>query len=140
MTSATITTVPPDAAPGPMVPDRASVLSLRAEGAATFIVALAAYQALGAGWLPFSLIFLAPDLSMLGYLRGPVTGARAYNLGHNLVLPVALGAAGLALTLVGVQAVALIWVAHVGLDRALGFGLKSPAGFRHTHLGTVGRG
>jgi hypothetical protein len=34
--------------------------------------------------------------------------------------------------------VALIWLAHIGFDRALGYGLKYKAGFGFTHLGRIG--
>ena len=34
----------------------------------------------------------------------------------------------------------MIWCAHIGFDRALGYGLKSAAGFEFTHLGRIGRG
>src|SRR6056297_2715130 len=77
---------------------------------------------------------------MLGYLRGPRLGAALYNAAHTYVLPVLVGIVGwwgdsrLAL------GVALILVAHVGFDRAMGYGLKLPQGFRHTHLGRIGRG
>jgi hypothetical protein len=33
----------------------------------------------------------------------------------------------------------LILGAHIGFDRALGFGLKLPTSFRDTHLGRIGR-
>ena len=112
---------------------------LRLEGAAVLLAAVAAYHAGGLRWSVFALLFLVPDLSLLGYLAGPRTGALAYNLAHSYVAPLLLGALGLAggpNLLVGY---ALIWCAHVGFDRALGYGLKSPAGFRLTHLGLIGR-
>jgi hypothetical protein len=34
---------------------------------------------------------------------------------------------------------ATIWIAHIGFDRALGYGLKYGSGFTHTHLGRIGR-
>jgi hypothetical protein len=33
----------------------------------------------------------------------------------------------------------LIWCAHIGLDRAIGYGLKYGASFGHTRLGRIGR-
>ena len=42
----------------------------------------------------------------------------------------------MAVTLVSL---ALIWVAHIGFDRMLGYGLKYPTAFGHTHLGVVGK-
>jgi len=109
-------------------------LILRAEGAAIFAAAVAFYVYLHAnGWL-FAALILAPDLSALGYLAGPRVGSVVYNAVHTLVIPLAV----LALALIlggdpGVQ-VALIWLAHIGIDRALGFGIKYPTVFQDTHL------
>ena len=86
-------------------------------------------------WVTFAILFLVPDLSMLGYLAGRRAGAAAYNLGHSYLGPAALGAAGLALHQTSLEWAALIWVAHVGFDRMLGFGLKYPEAFGATHLG-----
>ncbi len=76
---------------------------------------------------------------MAGYLVGPRLGAAAYNLAHATVAPLALGAAGLALGSAAAEAIALVWIAHIGFDRALGFGLKYATGFGETHLGRIGR-
>jgi hypothetical protein len=107
----------------------------RLEGAVVLAVALALYHAVGANWLLFAALLLAPDVSALGYVFGPAFGATTYNLVHTYVLPAALATYGqlagspLAITL------ALIWFAHIGMDRLLGFGLKYADGFGHTHLG-----
>lgn len=112
---------------------------LRAEGLAAFATSLGAYFALGGGWPLLLLLFLAPDLSMLGYLGGARVGAVSYNTLHSYVLPLALlgaaGASGGDLLL----RVTLVWIAHIGFDRALGYGLKHGTGFRDTHLGRIGR-
>jgi hypothetical protein len=112
---------------------------LRAEGLAVVLLAVALYAAHGSGWFLFLVLFLAPDLSMLGYLAGPRTGALVYNLAHTYAAPVLLAGAGLVVGLPLLPALALIWAAHIGLDRALGYGLKLPTGFRDTHLGRIGR-
>ena len=104
-------------------------------GAATVV-----YAHLGLGWWWYVGLFLAPDLSMLGYLGGMRAGALAYNLAHTTVgglLLLAVAAATWphpALARAG-----LIWCAHIGLDRVLGYGLKSPVNFGETHLGRVGK-
>lgn len=100
----------------------------------------AAYSQWGQhGWGFFALLFLVPDLSMVGYLVGPRIGAVAYNAVHAYVGPAALvGAAVLWLGPLWL-AIALIWSAHIGFDRAVGYGLKLPAGFQYTHLGPIGR-
>ena len=112
---------------------------LRLEGFAILAAAVAAYAALGGSWLVFALLLLAPDLTMLGYLAGPAIGAAAYNAAHSYVGPAALGALGLAFAAPLAQTLALIWIAHIGLDRALGYGLKFATGFSDTHLGRIGR-
>lgn len=110
-------------------------LVLRAEGLLIGIAAIAAYTWLGASWWLFAALILAPDLAMFGYLRGPRTGAAWYNAAHTYVAPAALGLAGYFGHLPLLLAVALIWTAHIGLDRAMGYGLKLPDGFRWKHLG-----
>ncbi len=111
---------------------------LRAEGIAIFGGAVGAYLWLdGSFWL-FVLLALAPDLSMLGYLAGPRVGSIFYNAVHSYVGPVALIAiAGWQGLTLGVL-VGLVWAAHIGADRAVGYGLKYPSGFKDTHLGSLG--
>ncbi len=76
---------------------------------------------------------------MLGYLMGRRIGTVIYNLGHSYILAVTLGAVGLLLSQNLLVALSLIWVAHIGFDRMLGYGLKYPTAFGHTHLGVVGK-
>lgn len=119
----------------------------RAEGAVLLGGAVALYGVFEYRWWLFFVLLLAADVSMLGYLAGPRVGAVVYNLGHTLVLPSVLVLAWLSdvvweydrttLTTWALP-IALIWVAHIGLDRLLGYGLKLPTGFTHTHLGEIG--
>lgn len=113
---------------------------LRAEGLAVFGAAVGAYLWLdGPLWL-FALLILAPDLSMLGYLGGSRVGSIVYNTVHAYVGPLAL--VGFA-TWQGVETgmlVGLVWLAHIGADRTMGYGLKLPSGFKQTHLGPIGGG
>lgn len=110
---------------------------LHAEGLAVLVGSLVVYFDQGYGWLALVLLFLAPDLSMLGYLGGPRLGSLTYDVVHTYVSPVALGVVGVATgSGVAVQ-LTLIWLAHIGLDRFLGYGLKYPTGFRDTHLQRV---
>jgi hypothetical protein len=109
-------------------------ITLRAEGIAVFLAATLAYFALeGSPWL-FLALALAPDLSMLAYLAGPRVGSAGYNAAHTYVAPLALGGAGLWLSAPLAVSVALVWAAHIGVDRAVGYGLKYPTAFRDTHL------
>ncbi len=115
---------------------RPSVL-LRLEGVVVFFGAIALYISQGASGLLFGLLFFAPDLSMLGYGINPRVGSFTYNAVHNYALPAILMASALAAGwTIGVQ-IALIWFAHIGMDRILGFGLKYPTAFKDTHLQRV---
>ena len=98
-----------------------------------------AYGYTGHSYWLFAGLFLVPDLSMLAYLAGPRWGALGYNLGHALTGPLLLGVIALLAGHSLFMALSLIWLAHIGFDRALGYGLKSPDGFHHTHLGLIGK-
>ena len=111
---------------------------LRLEGAAALVGATLAYAASSGRWSVFALLFLLPDLSMLGYLAGPRAGAACYNAAHGYLGPALLAAFGATLGAHGFVSLACIWAAHIGLDRALGYGLKYGAGFGETHLGRRG--
>jgi hypothetical protein len=113
---------------------------LRIEGLAAFIAGLAIYGANGGAWLLVVPLLLVPDLSMVGYLRDPRLGAFTYNLVHTW-------ASGLVVLGLGVWSgtgwlilAGAILVAHVGMDRAAGYGLKLPSAFHDTHMGRIGKG
>jgi hypothetical protein len=106
---------------------------LQAEGAALLGVATLAYAQTGAGWGMFALLFLLPDVAMLGYLHGPRSGAAIYNMGHSTIGPLALCLLGWVASPMAL-ALGLIWLAHVGFDRLAGYGLKYGDAFTHTHL------
>ncbi|MER8372214.1 DUF4260 domain-containing protein [Mesorhizobium sp. M1406] len=114
-------------------------LTIRLEWAIVAVGAFVFYASIGVSWWLFGLLVLAPDLSMFGYLAGPRVGALAYNALHILIVPVLLLLAGHMEGNATVMAVALIWIAHIAIDRALGYGLKLPTGFQDTHLGRIGR-
>jgi hypothetical protein len=113
-------------------------LILRLEAALAMALSLAAYARIGEGWVLFAVLFLVPDLSMLGYLGGRRIGAAAYNVGHSYLMPATLCAIGLVSGQAMLTSVGLIWVAHIGFDRLLGYGLKYSTAFGHTHLGAKG--
>jgi hypothetical protein len=114
-------------------------LLLRAEGLVMLAASVAAYAQFGAGWGWFAALFLLPDLSLLAYLAGPRRGALAYNAAHSYLGAVGLLAVGVLSASPLLLAAALVWCAHIGFDRLLGYGLKYSAGFAHTHLGRLGR-
>lgn len=110
---------------------------LHLEGLALLVGALVLYFEADFGWLPLVLLFLAPDLSILGYVGGPALGAACYDTVHTTVLPIALAMVGVLLDVDTAVQIALIWLAHIGVDRLLGYGLKYPTGFKDTHLQRV---
>lgn len=112
---------------------------LRLEGAALFLASLAGYALTGETWWLFALLILAPDLAFAAYLAGSRVGAMAYNATHATIAPLALLVIGLFLPSSLVSAVALVWLAHIGADRAIGYGLKYASGFADTHLGRIGK-
>lgn len=113
---------------------------LRVEGLALFVTGIVGYRHFqSSSWLPLIAGFFAPDVSFLGYLGGPRAGAVAYNVAHSTVLPLFLLTAGLLLPHTICSLTACIWLAHIGFDRMLGYGLKLAQGFGYTHLGEIGK-
>lgn len=107
---------------------------LRIEGATLLALSVLLYDLNGGSWLPFVLLFLVPDISMLGYLAGNRVGAISYNLFHTYAAPGLLAAFGLLAGSSLAVSLALVWFAHITFDRMVGFGLKYPTGFFDTHL------
>jgi hypothetical protein len=110
---------------------------LHLEGAAVAVAALVLYFWAGDPWWLLLVLALAPDLSMAAYAAGPRIGAAAYDVAHTYAIPVGLGTVGLVAHSDAAVAVALIWLTHIGVDRAIGYGLKYPTGFKDTHLQRV---
>ncbi|PCI87942.1 MAG: hypothetical protein COB24_04170 [Hyphomicrobiales bacterium] len=107
---------------------------LQLEGAAIFGLALFIYAYLGGSWWLFGALILVPDLSMIGYAFGLKVGTFCYNLMHNYILPAALAMMGVYLNDALLIQIAIIWFAHIGMDRMIGYGLKYSSGFKHTHF------
>jgi Domain of unknown function (DUF4260) len=113
------------------------IIWLRLEGAAALVLGFLLYARGGYSWILFGVLFFVPDVSILGYLAGRRIGGACYNLFHTYLSPLVLWGV---LAMAGYSpAVAIIWAAHVGFDRMLGFGLKYSSGFGDTHLGKIGR-
>jgi hypothetical protein len=110
---------------------------LHAEGGALLVAAVLLYWDRGDGWLLFAVLLLAPDLGMLGYLANTRVGAVTYDLLHTTVLPIGLALYGFLGDHTTALSLGLIWLAHIGMDRLLGYGLKYTSGFKDTHLGRV---
>jgi uncharacterized protein DUF4260 len=118
---------------------RAVDLILRVESVAIFVAGVLLFLQLNGNALWLLPVLLAPDLSMVGYLGGPRLGAFTYNLAHSFVTALVALAVGWFVPIAPLALAGAILVAHVGMDRALGYGLKLPSDFRDTHLGRIGR-
>ena len=122
-------------------------LMLCAEGLALLLAVLIAYHVLGGSWGMFAALILVPDLSFIGYVFGAKIGAITYNTLHSTIGPLLLAIFGWMLDQDNTMHIlrdissftALIWLAHIGFDRALGYGLKYASAFKDTHLGAIGK-
>ena len=110
---------------------------LRLEGLTMFSAAIVLFWQAGGSWLLFALLLLVPDIGMLGYLRNSRLGAITYNLVHAYPLQALLSLAGVLSGNVLLLQIGLIWFAHIGMDRTVGYGLKYTHAFKHTHLDAI---
>lgn len=112
---------------------------LQVEGACIFSSTIWAFSRLHQPWWTFAGLLLVPDLGMAGYLANTSIGAALYNSVHTETPPILLLCTALARNNNALTGLALCWLAHIGMDRMLGYGLKYGTGFTHTHLGIFGR-
>lgn len=112
-------------------------LLLHLEGLAALFAACIMYHETGESWGKFAALFLSPDLLMLGYIFGKKIGARVYNVGHTYTAPFLLWIIVYHAHRPSLFPLCLIWIAHIGFDRLLGYGLKYDTAFKDTHLGRV---
>jgi hypothetical protein len=113
---------------------------LRLDGLVVLVGALAAFATTDQAWWLVPLLILLPDLSAVGYLGSTRSGAAIYNLGHTYLMPAVVVGLGMGFDSQITVAIGLVWFAHIGMDRAAGFGLKYEDAFKHTHLGWIGQG
>ena len=104
-----------------------------------FLLALGMYIVLGNPWWSIPLVIMLPDVSILGYLINPRIGALTYNIGHHRGVAIGISVLGYSLAQPILISVGLIMYAHASMDRVLGYGLKYPNSFWHTHLGVIGK-
>lgn len=109
----------------------------RFEGLVFFVAAVVMYAAIGASWWLFALLLFVPDIAMVGYGINNAIGQAAYNFVHTYALPLLLALLSFVLGHSLLLAICLIWLAHIGMDRAMGYGLKEAEGFKFTHLGAL---
>lgn len=107
---------------------------LQLEGAAIFVLSLYLYTHMQGDWWLFGFLILSPDLAMIGYSLGLKVGTFCYNLVHNYVLPASLAAYGIYMNDDWLILLSIIWFAHIGMDRMIGYGLKYTSGFKNTHF------
>lgn len=112
----------------------AAKLLLQIEGSLVLLGTILFYHHLQASWLLFAVLFLSPDLCMLGYLVGVGIGAACYNFVHTYLTPAAVIAISFFTAKPILLPLATIWIGHIGFDRMLGFGLKYPTRFNDTHF------
>jgi len=99
-----------------------------------FLVTVFFYWHFEFSFLYFVLLLLLPDITMLGYIVNTKVGALFYNIGHSLVVPAILLIVGFVTVSTTLLMASIIWLAHIFLDRALGYGLKYDEAFTKTHL------
>ncbi|MFT4033296.1 MAG: DUF4260 domain-containing protein [Siphonobacter sp.] len=110
---------------------------LRTEELIQFLASIVLFSQMDFSWWVFPALILLPDLSMVGYIVSPKIGAIVYNLGHHKGLAVLIGLTGWYIRNNYLELAGLILFAHSALDRTLGYGLKFPDDFKHTHLGEL---
>lgn len=121
----------------PPAPTSAPKRLLQVEGFAAMAISIGLYAHLHFSFVWFAAAFLLPDLAMVGYLANKSVGAACYNCVHTYVAPLILTAI---LELRGHPEalwIPLVWICHIGVDRAVGFGLKYNSDFKLTHLQKV---
>jgi len=114
-------------------------IQLKLEYAAFLLLGIYAFAQTGYSWWWFAGLFLAPDISMLGYIINNKVGAFFYNLFHHFGVAIVVYLAGTALSLPYLQVIGTILFSHSAFDRILGYGLKYPDSFQNTHLGKIGK-
>ncbi|MFC7063415.1 DUF4260 domain-containing protein [Halobacillus seohaensis] len=112
-------------------------IMLHIEGLAVLVLSIYFYWFNEYSWVMFVIFLLAPDISMLGYLLNSKVGAKCYNIFHTYSLSITIILVGLLLSNQLVLAIGLIWSAHIGMDRVMGYGLKYSTNFKDTHLNRV---
>jgi Domain of unknown function (DUF4260) len=135
----TATTNSPASSTAPGMTTGAVRTWLRLEGLAAFGVGVVLFGISGGNWLLLIPLLLLPDISAIGYLAGPRIGTFTYNLVHNWAPGFVILGIGVWLASPAIVLAAAILIAHVGMDRAVGYGLKLPSSFHDTHLGRMGR-
>lgn len=112
---------------------------LRGEQIALFAFSIFLFSQTDFPWWWFVVLLLAPDISMLGYMKGAKTGAFFYNLFHHQALALIVLCLGWSIDNDIISLAGIILLGHSSMDRIAGYGLKYPNDFKNTHLGWIGK-
>ena len=112
---------------------------LKLEELAMLLISIYALYQLMVPWWCYLLLAIGPDIGILGYAAGNKAGAAVYNLFHHKGIAIILLFAGLLLPDKSLEVAGIILFGHASMDRVFGYGLKLNDGFKHTHLGLIGK-
>ncbi len=110
---------------------------LKLEEALMFAFSIYLFTQLDFAWWWFPALLLAPDIGMIGYLHGPRLGSITYNITHHKGIALAVLLVGYYNQHDWTTLAGIILFGHSSMDRILGYGLKYPDSFQHTHLGKL---
>ena len=97
------------------------------------------FHVTGFDWWWLFILFPIVDISAFGYLQNNRAGALTYNIGHSFVGPAIFIAIYIFSGPEWSLFIGMVWLFHILVDRALGYGLKHSEGFHHTHMGPIGK-
>ena len=112
---------------------------IRLEEGAMFALCIFGLYYLDAEWWYFILLFVGPDISIIGYTAGKTAGALTYNLFHHKAIAVIIFILGIYSNNYLLEVTGIILFGHSSMDRMFGYGLKLERGFKYTHLGIIGK-
>ena len=90
---------------------------------------------MGFNWWMYIILFLSPDIGMIGYAVSPKIGAITYNFVHHKAVAASVLIIGVLLRDDYCIFAGLMLFAHSAFDRVLGYGLKYSDSFKHTNVG-----
>lgn len=112
---------------------------LKLEELGQFLLSIILFSQLDYTWWVFPACILLPDLSMIGYLASPKTGAWLYNFFHHKLVAIVILVLGFCLSNSLITLSGIILFGHSAMDRIFGYGLKFNDNFKNTHLGWIGK-
>jgi Domain of unknown function (DUF4260) len=86
-------------------------------------------------WWLWTILFLSPDIAILGYAVSKKAGGILYNIFHHKGVAIAIAIIGFLLKDNTLMLAGTLIFAHASFDRIWGYGLKYMDDFKHTHLG-----